>query len=255
MKFCVLGSGSKGNSTYVESNGVRLLIDAGLSAKCIEERLEQIGIPPSTIDAMIITHEHSDHINGVRVFQKRYGCPIYMTDATFKKCPPQTRAEVKACFYKVEKAIKFDGVEIQPFAVSHDAVEPVALVIEARGKRLGIATDLGYPTQLVRHKLKGMDALVIESNHDVRMLMAGPYPWEVKERIKSREGHLSNSQTAELLAEIVHSNLKTVVLAHLSETNNTPETALESAMSAIKSYDKIKLVVSAQHRCTELFSI
>lgn len=255
MKFCVLGSGSKGNSTYIESNCVRLLVDVGFSARSVEERLKQIGVSASDIDALIITHEHIDHIRGIRIFQKRFGCRVYITESAFNRCNFEIENRLDVNFYEVGKAIKINGFEIHPFAVSHDAVEPVALVVEANGKKLGIATDLGYPTQLVRHKLRGMDALIIESNHDVKMLVAGPYPWELKERIKSRHGHLSNSQTAELLADIAHSDLKTVVLAHLSEVNNNPETAMESAMSAIKSYHKIKLVVSSQHCSTELFSI
>lgn len=229
MKFCVLSSGSKANSTYIEVAGSRILIDCGLSAKQAEERMRLHGLDPSRLDAILITHEHSDHIHGVPALSKRYKIPVFANQ--------NTSDQFAKCFHKEifrsGEDIWVGAARIEPFSIVHDAVDPVGYVIHGEGLKFSQATDLGRVTTLVREKLSGSNALVLESNHDQEMLRSCDYPWELKNRIASSHGHLSNDTAASFLAELLHNDLCHVVLAHLSENSNTPTRALDTHLSIL----------------------
>jgi phosphoribosyl 1,2-cyclic phosphodiesterase len=226
MQICTLASGSKGNSIYISNGDTAILIDAGLSGVEIERRLKSKNIPIASIDAIVVSHEHADHIQGVGVLSRRYDLPVYLS--------PQTDATASAQLGKIRQIRHFccgmdfsiNTLTVRPFSISHDASDPAGFTIGSNGKKIGIATDLGIATAMVKNHLKDCRCLVIEANHDLRMLEQGPYPWPLKQRIKGRTGHLSNESSRELLMEILDENLSHVILGHLSETNNTPEIAL-----------------------------
>lgn len=230
MKLCLLASGSKGNSIFLESGKTRLLVDAGCSGREICRRLASKGLAPETLDAILLTHEHSDHISGAGVLSRKLKIPVILSYRTLEA--------TKAHFHKTERMefqpgerFAYRDVMIDPFPITHDACDPVGFVVESSEGRCGVATDLGIATRLVREQLKGCRALVLESNHDEEMLMNGPYPWHLKQRIKSRHGHLSNNESVDLLKDVIHEGLEGVFLAHLSEVNNHPDKALTTTSS------------------------
>ncbi|NLF24570.1 MAG: MBL fold metallo-hydrolase [Deltaproteobacteria bacterium] len=222
MRFSVISSGSKANCTFVEGGGARILIDCGLSAKQAALRLGELGIEADSIDAICVTHEHSDHIKGVPVFSRRHQVPVYANCGA----APYLDGVYELCVFETGNPFSLAGMQILPFSIVHDAAEPVGFVVEADGQRFGQATDIGKVTTLVRQALRGCHALVLEANHDPQLLRDCAYPWELKQRIASAAGHLSNDQAAELLAELNSYGLTQVVLGHISENSNTPETAL-----------------------------
>lgn len=225
MRFCVLSSGSKANSTLVECGETRVLIDCGLSARMMEQRLSSRGIDPSTIEGIVITHEHFDHIKGVERFSKRHQVPVYTNAAARKFIKGAYALE------RFETGVPFEIGELQisPVSIVHDAGDPVGFVIRGAGLKFGHFTDLGKVTPLVREAVAGCHSLVLESNHDPDMLWGCSYPWELKQRISSSHGHLSNASAGELLAEICHNELHQIVLGHISENSNTPEIARQTA--------------------------
>jgi phosphoribosyl 1,2-cyclic phosphodiesterase len=254
LTFCTLASGSKGNCTYVAAGESAVLIDCGLSARQIMLRLEARGLPSHRIKAIIITHEHVDHVRGLRVLAKRLGAPAMATEATWAAA--RDTATVRHQAVTAGRAFQVDGLRIHPFAVPHDAADPVGLVISAGSARLGVATDLGKATPLVRQRLAGCGALILEHNHDPGMLANGPYqPW-LKQRVRSAQGHLSNLEGAELLAELMHPGLRQVVLAHISQINNTPQLAAQAASQALmKLGAAARLTAAAQDQPSEVFEI
>ena len=222
MKLSLLASGSKGNAVYLESGDTRLLIDAGLSAVEIMRRLREIDVDPHTLNAVLISHDHNDHTRGAGTLARKLKIPLlasYRTrqaaEAVLKKCDT---VEFESGY-----AFEYRDIMIDPFPITHDAIDPVGFVIESREGKLGFATDFGIVTRLITEKLKACRMLVIEANHDEDMLMNGPYPWHLKQRIKSRHGHISNNESMQLLQELLHEKLEGVFLAHLSETNNDPQ--------------------------------
>jgi phosphoribosyl 1,2-cyclic phosphodiesterase len=225
MRFSVLSSGSKANCTYIDAGEARILIDCGLSASRAAERLESLGVPPDSITAILVTHEHSDHLLGVPVFSRRHKVPVFANR--------RTAAFLKPCYgiehFSTGEPFSLGEVRINPFSIVHDAVDPVGFVVTARGLKFAQATDLGRVTPLVRDALALAQAIVIESNHDQEMLRYCSYPWELKQRIASSHGHLSNRCAATLLGELRHPELLHVVLGHLSEESNSPELALETS--------------------------
>ncbi|MBB5351779.1 phosphoribosyl 1,2-cyclic phosphodiesterase [Haloferula luteola] len=227
MRFAVLGSGSGGNATVIDAGGVRVLVDAGLSAKQITLRLAAMGIPPESLDAVLLTHEHGDHIRGLRVLMKSLKRPIYATPATSHV----VREGLGPVSWKVfESGGRFEigALEIESFAVPHDAVEPVGFLFRAAGRSFGLVSDSGHVTPLMRERLRGVEALFIEANYDDELLEADlKRPWSTKQRISSRHGHLSNRQTAELVRELAAEGLQRAVLGHLSRDCNAPARALE----------------------------
>ncbi len=222
MRVTVLGSGSAGNATLIEADGVRIMIDAGFSGKDLAMRLAMVGVEVSSLTAILITHDHGDHTRGMGVLARRFGVPLYMTAKTAVACKGMLNGKEDVRHYHAEERFRIGGFEVQPFLTVHDAADPVAITIKhlPTGSRMGVATDLGRPTAGVRAALKGCHLLVLEANHDDAMLWQGPYPWSVKQRIASSHGHLSNRAAAELARDLHHPGLGGVVLAHLSEHCN-----------------------------------
>lgn len=247
FSLCMLASGSKGNCIHVSAGDKSLLVDAGLSGREIERRMRQRNLSPDHLQAIVVSHEHSDHIRGVGVLARRFRLPVYISGETACAALPSLGKLPRACHFHPGTPFVIPPFTIHPFNVSHDAVDPVGFTISMNGSRIGIATDLGIATGLVEQHLKGCRLLVIEANHDLEMLINGPYPWSLKQRIKGRNGHLSNGAAEALLRTVMDTTLKHVVLGHLSETNNTAQQALKIVRQAIGSRD-IDVTVALQDR-------
>ena len=252
LTVCVLASGSKGNAIYVSDGETSILIDAGLSGIEIERRLRKRNLQAECLDAIIVSHEHSDHIKGVGVLSRRYDLPVYISDPTRTEAAGILGSIQRTESFVCGSTFQINGLSIHPFSTSHDAGDPAGFTIERNGLKIGLATDLGIATQMVKEHLKGSALLLLEANHDIAMLENGPYPWPVKQRIKSRVGHLSNVDSRDLLGEIKHSGLQQVILGHLSETNNTPETAARE-IGPVLAGCKTKLNIATQDQCGEVF--
>jgi phosphoribosyl 1,2-cyclic phosphodiesterase len=305
VRFTVLASGSKGNSTVVTGGHTRILVDAGLSCRELFKRMTAAGEDPATLDAIIVTHEHQDHVNGLAVTARKLGIPVYFTEATHRawmrwltprrqmtyaqwleQCRQQAaarqaEAEPTECecddaeseaveaataesaaveeaakpssakpespkpdptwlpsvqYFKAGKSFQIGDIAVSPFTIPHDATDPVGFVFEAEGVRIALATDLGYVPPNVKAQLRKLDLLMLESNHDLEMLRDGPYPWQVKQRVLSRVGHLSNDAAAEFLEAGYDGQATYVILGHLSESNNLPELARVAAERALSSH-------------------
>ena len=235
-RFCPLFSGSSGNCLYVGTSTDGVLIDAGVSACRIERALAQRQIDPHTISAIFVTHEHRDHIAGLRVFQKRYGIPVYASAGTALGIREAGALDTYEDCHPITDAIELDSFRVESFSTSHDSRECTGFRLSLRdGRTVGIATDLGTVTEKVRANLKGCDLVHIESNHDVRMLENGRYPYVLKRRILSATGHLSNELCAAELPDLLRSGTTRIVLGHLSCENNLPELAEATAVAALTS--------------------
>jgi phosphoribosyl 1,2-cyclic phosphodiesterase len=227
-----LASGSKGNAVYIESGQSRILIDAGLSATELRRRLAGIGVSADDLHAILVTHEHGDHCRGVGVLARRHRVPVYLHPATHGALPllgtiPELRE------FEVGRTIGLRDLQIYPFQVTHDAAAPVGFTIDTPEGKIGLATDLGLATRLVTEQLKDCRVLILESNHDEQLLLSGPYPWHLKQRIRGHHGHLSNTASAQLLSALLWEGMESVFLAHLSEVNNQPQLAENSAREVI----------------------
>ena len=281
VRFTVLGSGSKGNATVVTGGSTRILVDAGMSCREIFKRMNAAGEDPAALDAIVITHEHDDHIRGVAVTARKLGIPVYFTEATHRAwvrelmptrkmtyaewaaqrqvtgdrlqvtvggqgirdkgqgddevaAPKKDPAWLPAVeFFQAGQAFQIGDIAVSPFTIPHDAADPCGFVFQAEGVRMAVATDLGYVPPNVKACLKNLDLLMIESNHDLEMLRDGPYPWQVKQRVLSRVGHLSNDAASEFLEREYDGGARYVILGHLSESNNLPELARVSAERAL----------------------
>ena len=249
-----MSSGSKGNSIYIESGEYRILIDAGLSEKEIAARLLLIGRAPEDLHGVFLTHEHSDHVRGAGTLARKYKIPVFSTEGTYNNMKPAVGRIPDWHSFKQEDEILVGDLRIESYPTEHDAEESVAFVVRHGNLKLGHATDLGTVTPMVREKLSGADALLVESNHDIDMLHAGPYPWPLKQRIKSDVGHLSNEACAELLSFVNHDRLQLVVLMHLSETNNHPDIAQVTADQALQT-KPVRTILARQDSPTELLMI
>lgn len=217
----MLASSSSGNATFVRIGRTRVLIDAGLSRREIFTRLAAIGEDPLEIDAILVTHEHTDHVCGLPATARRLKKPVFLTHVT----APTIDWSGPAPAYETFQAglqFEFGDMQVASFTIPHDAVDPVGFVLQGEGIRVGIATDLGYVPDSVKWVLKGCHILLLESNHDIDMLKVGPYPWSVKQRVLSRKGHLSNDLACEYIREELTSQVQTLILGHLSENNNHP---------------------------------
>ncbi|MBN2685846.1 MAG: MBL fold metallo-hydrolase [Pontiellaceae bacterium] len=235
LEVCVLASGSSGNSIYIASPKTRILIDAGLSAKQVALRLEQIGVVPESINGICVSHEHGDHVGGIRVLQKRHGIPVYTNTGTLNGIRRQPKGtDIFAQVFQTGSPFTIGDIQVEPFSVPHDAYEPVGFRLQAGSYSVGVVTDLGMSTSLIQQKLKGCSAIVLESNHDEDLLREAPRPWSLKQRIRSRQGHLSNIDAARLIAECATDQLEHVFLAHLSSDCNTPDTALRTVASQLR---------------------
>jgi phosphoribosyl 1,2-cyclic phosphodiesterase len=234
VKICILASSSAGNSTFVATDRTRILIDAGLSRREIAKRLAAIGEDICALDAVLVTHEHSDHTNGLPALVKGSDgkLPVYLTHGTARfvdwgECAPVVEK------FQAGRSFCVGEFEIASFTIPHDAMDPVGFTLTAHGVKVAIATDLGYITDSLRVHLRGTDMLLLESNHDLEMLRVGPYPWSVKQRVMSRRGHLSNEVAARFIEHDLDARVSTVVLGHISEHNNHPELVRNLGMKAL----------------------
>jgi phosphoribosyl 1,2-cyclic phosphodiesterase len=241
LSFTLLGSSSSGNTTLVSDGSTHILVDVGLSGRETARRLREIGMEPEDISAVVVSHEHGDHCRGVGPFVKSLDIPVFITDGAMENSriimDPGKRQRIVA-----GKSFDVCGVQFTGFSVPHDAADPLGFMIEKDGIKIGIALDLGYLSNLVLERLKCCDGIILESNHDVRMLKAGPYPWALKQRVMSRRGHLSNDSVAAFLENNFDGRAAHVVLAHLSKQNNLPELALLSAQRALEARSGISQI-------------
>jgi len=237
MRLCSIASGSSGNCIYVGSETTHLLVDVGISGKRTEEGLNSLDVSPKDLDGILITHEHADHIAGIGVMARKYGVPIYATTGTIKAIRSSSSVGKidEDLFVEVQSDNKFTikDIMVNPMKISHDAAQPVAYRFGYGNQKAAICTDLGVFNEYTVDALRGMDALLIEANHDVNMLQVGPYPYYLKQRILGDRGHLSNENSGKLLSRILHDNLKTIILGHLSKENNLPELAYEAVRMEI----------------------
>ena len=236
MIFCSLYSGSSGNSLFVSSNKAKVLIDAGLPGKSIENALLNIGHNPKDIDAIFVTHEHIDHTKGVGVLSRKYDIPIYANSPTWEAMSG-TIGKIKEHNINVldSKYISIKDMDILSYKISHDAVAPSGYALQCKDKKVCIATDLGFFSDEVHNALKDADVILLESNHDVEMLKFGPYPYSLKRRILSDIGHLSNEDCAKAIVNITNDKFKKIILGHLSKTNNYPELAYQTVLNVLNS--------------------
>ncbi|MBO5335758.1 MAG: MBL fold metallo-hydrolase [Lachnospiraceae bacterium] len=237
MRLCSIASGSSGNCIYVGSQATHLLVDVGISGKRTEQGLNSLGVTGRDLDGILITHEHADHISGLGVMARKYEIPIYATRGTIaaiQKSSSVGKIE-DSLFHEIheDEKLVIKDLTVNPMKISHDAAQPVAYRIGYGNQRIGICTDLGVYNDYTVECLKGMDALLIEANHDVNMLQVGPYPYPLKQRILGEKGHLSNENSGKLLSRILHDKLQTIILGHLSKDNNLPELAYEAVRMEI----------------------
>lgn len=234
MKLFSIASGSSGNCIFVGSENTNLLVDAGISAKKIENGLKLIDIHPDTIQGILVTHEHIDHVSGIGVMARRYNIPIYATyETAMQICRMKSLGEIPAKlfrFVKPDQSFSINDINIEPFSISHDAANPVCYTMSADGEKIGIATDLGKYDDYILSKLKDSDLLMIEANHDINMLLVGKYPYYLKQRILGDKGHLSNDTSADLISKLISGKKQHIILAHLSKENNYEELAYETVL-------------------------
>lgn len=237
VKFCSLSSGSSGNCQYIETESTRLIIDAGFSGKRIEQLLKEIDVDPRSLDGILVTHEHIDHSKGVGVLSRRYGIPVYANEKTWlgmELIVKQVKTENTKVFI-TNKNIEVKDVLIHPFNVNHDALEPVGYILFNGDKKLSFLTDTGWVNDSMKAKIRNSHLFFMESNHDIRMLKEGSYPWPLKQRILSPYGHLSNDDAAAVLGDVLKGESEIVLLAHLSQDNNIPELAYETVRTGLMS--------------------
>lgn len=234
MRIASLGSGSKGNGTLIEDGQTSVLVDLGFNLKEAARRLGRLGRRPEDVDAILVTHEHGDHINGVAAFARKYGTRVYMTHGTYN---PDRQGLLPALHYvNSHRDFRVGTINVTPVAVPHDAREACQYVFSSGGARVGVLTDLGHVTPWVERCYAECDALLLECNHDVQMLMDGPYPWPLKRRVGGDLGHLNNEQALGLLQRVNLSRLSHLVVSHISEQNNTPEAALSALSPALDAW-------------------
>lgn len=236
IKFCSLSSGSSGNCQYIETDNARILIDNGFSGKRLEELLSSIDVCPTTLDAILVTHEHIDHVKGVGVMSRRFNIPIYGNANTWtgmeKKIGSIKEENIKV--FTTEDYLDIKDIEINPISIFHDANEPVGYIIRHKEIKISVMTDTGWVNETMKAKIKGSNLYLIESNHDVNMLKTGSYPWPLKQRILSTRGHLSNDDCGMVLCETLSGNGEIVLLGHLSRDNNSPTLAYDTVKNHLK---------------------
>lgn len=244
MRYCSLGSGSRGNATLIESGRTRLLVDCGFSLRSTEQRLALAGVSPDQLTAVLVTHEHSDHIKGVERLARRYQLPVYMTPGTLQAFGAN---ELSVELIQLERNFVIDDIQVTPVPVPHDAREPCQFVFDNGQHRLGVLSDTGSITPLIVEMYSKLDALFLEANYDPHMLAQGPYPAFLRARVGGHLGHLSNQQAASLLQLIDKDVLKHVAIAHISEKNNTPELALGELSKVLDGWPgELRLAVQNQ---------
>ncbi|MBQ7669040.1 MAG: MBL fold metallo-hydrolase [Clostridia bacterium] len=237
LKMLPLFSSSKGNSTYIESENTSLLVDLGVSCKRIVDALTENKINPASIEAILITHEHSDHIKGIKVFANKYSIPVFATEKTWTKLDSLEISESYKNTFTPDKDFTIGDITVSPFSTPHDAIDPCGFSFYKGKDKVTIATDLGHINDYLLSKMIESNKILLESNHDIDMLRTGPYPWQLKQRILGNFGHLSNALTAKTVEYLIKNGTKDFVLGHLSEENNFPELALETVRSRLKMQD------------------
>lgn len=262
LRFSPLFSGSSGNATYVGCDDANLLVDAGLSGSRVTQELHRIGIDPYTLDAILVTHEHSDHIKGIGILSRKYDLPVYATEGTWREMFGKIGAvaEKNVRIFEPEQDFFIGSIDVTPFSTPHDAAQPVGYTFETGGAKLAIATDLGCIRESWLRHLIGADAVILESNFDPGMLQTGPYPYDLKKRIMGRHGHLSNDDAGEVAAELVRNGTKQVILGHLSKENNYPELALQCTELALRQagylpYEDVQLLVASRDGNSGIYSV
>jgi len=257
VKFCVLASGSSGNAAFLATENTRILVDAGLSMLQLRKRLAAVGEDLNRIDAILVTHEHSDHVAGLPVLgrNKDVRAVIYLSRLTSPTIDWGERQPARLESFQAGAAFTIGDVAVQSFSIPHDAVDPVGFCFEAQGVKIGVATDLGYVPESVKFHLRRMDLLLLEANHDLDMLKVGPYPWSVKQRVMSRVGHLSNMHMSDYLMEDLDSCTANLVLGHLSEQNNHPAIVQMIANEALEKRGlATRLWIASPHTPGEVFT-
>ncbi|WP_100374308.1 MBL fold metallo-hydrolase [Bacillus sp. FJAT-45037] len=236
LRFSVLASGSTGNAVYVETNEKRLLIDAGLSGKKMDELFSEVGRNPKDLDGILVSHEHSDHIKGVGIFARKHKVPIYANEKTWAAMEGKigTISTEQKFIFGTEEVKAFGNLDVESFGVSHDAAEPMFFCFHHEGKKLVLATDMGYVSERIKGTVKGANMYIFESNHDLNMLRMGRYPWNVKRRILSDVGHVCNEDAALALSEVITDQTSRIYLAHLSLDNNMKELARLTVEQVLK---------------------
>lgn len=256
LKFCVLASGSSGNAAWLATDNTRILIDAGLSMRELGRRLAAIGETLEAVDAILISHEHSDHVSGLPVLarNKKLSPTIWMTRLAAPAIDWGETRPARLEEFQAGAGFQIGDIEVQTFSIPHDAVDPVGFAFEVQGVRIGIATDLGYIPESIKYHLRRADVLLLESNHDLDMLKVGPYPWSVKQRVMSRVGHLSNLVMSEYLTQDLDTCTHRLILGHLSEQNNHPEIVRMIATEALQQRGcAATLTIAEQNNPTEVF--
>lgn len=262
MWFCSLYSGSSGNCIYVGSEKANILVDAGLSGKKIIRALNEIGVSPEKIDAILVTHEHRDHINGVGVLSRMFNIPIFANNNTWEGMAGMI-GKINERNIKITRndcIFTIGNIEIKPYSIPHDAADPVGYCFYNNNNKISIATDIGHVSKNVADNIKDSDLLLLESNHDLEMLKSGPYPFELKKRIMSDVGHLSNKDAGKALLKVLGSKPSTVVLGHLSEMNNYPELCFKTVASAlvedgVELGRDVSLSLADRHSVSKFFQI
>lgn len=260
FQTAVIASGSKGNCFLVRTEQTKLIIDAGLSAKRVLEAMASLKLDHNKVEAVLISHEHSDHIKGAGVLCRKLNIPLYITDLTYNLCRARLgKLPLGVHHFKIGERFEIGDLLIDSFPASHDGIDGANFIIEKIGesnRKLALVTDLGYSSRLTKLKMQKATTLILECNHDVELLLDGPYPWHLKQRIRSRHGHLSNDQAIELFREIMHPELVNVILAHLSEVNNCPDLVEKLWGEFLRSINsESKLLISSQYEPTPLVDI
>jgi len=260
VEVSVLSSGSSGNSIYINDGKNSFLIDAGLSGKKLINRLKKIDVTPQDLDGILITHEHKDHTKGVGILSRRLDIPIFANEETWAVCESELGKLKDEHIQSFKGDFSFGDFDIKPIAISHDARAPVAYVVYRDNKKMVFATDMGYINEELMKELKNIDLLLLESNHDIDMLMSGSYPRFLKRRIRGEKGHLSNDAAAQILPELINGKCPQVLLGHLSEENNNPKVAYLTVENMLKAkgleVDKdLKLDLTYQHKPTRIYKI
>ncbi|MFN2165212.1 MAG: MBL fold metallo-hydrolase [Anaerolineae bacterium] len=258
VQLCVLASGSTGNAILVRTASTALLVDAGISAKAMAERLAGVGLAPDQVQAVCLSHEHDDHTRGLAVLSKRYRWPVYANRGTIEGLHRHPRLrDLPYQVFSTGSPFTVGDLAIEPFPVPHDAFEPVGFALTAPGGlRIGIATDVGIPTSVIRDRLQGCRLLVVEANHDDELLTQAPRPWHLKQRIRGRQGHLSNHTAAAMIADVAHPGLSHVYLAHLSRDCNREHLALHAARTLLerRGFGHIRVLPTYPDRVSEIWT-
>lgn len=247
--FCPLASGSRGNCLYIGTNRTKILVDAGITGNATTQKLSQLGVDIDDIKAILISHDHADHVQGLKTLALRKKIPVFANSQTAQAICHSLQSSPKFKIFTRDEPFIFEGIEIYPFSVQHDAIDPVGFTLKIDDLKIGICTDLGYPTSLVKANLRNCDYLVIESNHEPHMVHACNRPVIYKQRVLGRNGHLSNESCASLLAEVVNPKLRHIHLAHLSSECNSPQTAIQHVQKKIGT--EIPISIALQEKISE----